>query len=119
MRKVIIAVILAFVVTLAAGVGSRMSAEAMAVVVGVVCGVAAGIPMSLLLMLIINRRGHAAEDEQWQYKQQHGRYGAYPPVVVIQGGAPAPSNALPPYYPTQATAESTRRQFHIIGTYED
>jgi len=113
MRKVLIAVLLAFAVTLAAVIGSRMSAEAMAVVVGVVCGVAAGIPMSVLIMLVLHRSRRQSEDEEWQYGQQRGRYGAYPPVVVIQGGTPAPNQLQPPYH--GASLEATPRQFHIVG----
>ncbi len=113
MRKVGIAVLVAFVVTLAVVIGNRMSAEAMAVVVGVVCGVAAGIPMALLIMLVLNRNQRREQDDEWSRDPQGMRHGAYPPVVVIQGGAPM-SNALPlPYVssPVQAGA----RQFHIVG----
>jgi hypothetical protein len=117
MRKVAIAVVLAFAVTLAAVVGQRMSAEAMAVVVGVVCGVAAGIPMSVLLMLILTRRERQVEESPYG---QGGRYGAYPPVVVIQGGAPMSNSPLPPYYPTQAMIhESSPREFRVVGEGED
>jgi hypothetical protein len=90
----------------------------MAVVVGVVCGVAAGIPMSALLMVILNRRDRQAE--QPTYGPMNGRYGSYPPVVVIQGGTPASSQAPPPYYPVQAMAnEPAQRQFRIVGEHED
>lgn len=116
MRKVVIAVALAFAVTLAVVVGQRMSAEAMAVVVGVVCGVAAGIPMSVLLMLILTRRERQVEEAYGQ----GGRYGAYPPVVVIQGGTPAPNSLLPPYYPTQGVIhEPLPREFRVVGEGED
>ncbi len=113
MRKVVIAVVLAFAVTLAVVVGNRMSAEAMAVVVGVVCGVAAGMPMSLLILFILNRRG---EPRVRPYEEAGGRYGAYPPVVVIQGGTPAPNNFLPPYY--GSSVEAAPRQFRVVGEEE-
>jgi len=117
MRKTVIAILLAFAVTLAAVVGNRMSAEAMAVVVGVVCGVAAGIPMSLLILLVLHRRASQAEEPM--YEQVGGRYGAYPPVVVIQGGSPAPNHLMPPYYSTQLmTHEPTQRRFHVVGEGE-
>ncbi len=122
MRKVMIAVALAFAVTLAAVIGNRMSAEAMAVVVGVVCGVAAGIPMSMLLILVLNRGVRKEQaGEEWQAYGQHGaRPGAYPPVVVIQGGTPAPSPFLPPYYSAPlSSAEPAGRRFHIVGEHED
>lgn len=119
MRKVVIAALLAFAVTLAVVIGNRMSAEAMAVVVGVVCGVAAGIPMSVLLLFILNRNSRKAEE--WSpYGQSGARPAAYPPVVVIQGGAPMSNGLLPPYYTTQAlTHEPMQRQFHIVGEHED
>jgi hypothetical protein len=117
MRKAVIAILLAFAVTLAVVVGNRMSAEAMAVVVGVVCGVAAGIPMSLLILLILHRRAPQAEEPM--YEQVGRRYGAYPPVVVIQGGSPAPNHLMPPYYSTQPmTHEPTQRRFHVVGEAE-
>jgi len=121
-RKAMIAVALAFAVTLAAVIGNRMSAEAMAVVVGVVCGVAAGIPMSMLLIFIINRGGRKDQlGEEWPTYGQHGtRPGAYPPVVVIQGGSPAPSGFLPPYYSAPLSSqEPAQRHFHIVGEHED
>ena len=118
MRKAVIAILLAFAVTLAAVVGNRMSAEAMAVVVGVVCGVAAGIPMSMLIPLVLGRR--ASQVGEPMYQQMGGRYGAYPPVVVIQGGSPAPDHMMPPYHSTQLmTHEPVQRQFHIVGEEGD
>ena len=117
MGKVGIAALLAFAVTLAVVIGSRMSAEAMAVVVGVVCGVAAGIPISVLILFILNRMGDH-KDRPYE-GLPGGRYGAYPPVVVIQGGTPASNNLLPPYYPTQAMVqEPAQRQFRIVGEDE-
>jgi len=120
MRKVAIVVLVAFAVTLAVVVGNRMSTEAMAVVVGVVCGVAAGIPMSLLIMLVWNRAGRRAEEgNDWRYGQYPGRQGAYPPVVVIQGGTPAtswPGAAVAPYY-GQPMAVGPR-EFRVVGEQE-
>jgi len=114
MRKALIATVLAFAVTLAVVVGNRMSTEAMAVVVGVVCGVAAGIPMSMLLLLVLNRRTQTVEDSS--YGPMGSRQGAYPPVVVIQGGSTAPNGLLPPYYSAQWPAqEPVQRRFHIVG----
>ncbi len=111
MRRAVIAISLAFAVALAVVVGNRMSTEAMAVVVGVVCGVAAGIPMSALILLVSRRR------EQLDAFSQRGAYGshhgAYPPVVVIQGGTPTPTQPLPPYY--GSSPEGIPRQFHIVG----
>ena len=114
MRRALFAVALAFSVTLAAVVGNRMSTEAMAVVVGVVCGVAAGIPMSMLLLLVLNRRDRHPEDAP--YGQMGGRLGSYPPVVVIQGGSAAPGQLMPPFYSAPARMqEAAQREFRIVG----
>ena len=115
MRKAVIAILLAFAVTVAVIVGNRMSAEAMAVVVGVVCGVAAAIPMSLLILLVSRRRDRYVE-ACGPYGQHGARSGAYPPVVVIQGGTPVPNQLQPPYYGN--SVEATPRQFHIVGEEE-
>jgi len=120
MRNVAIAVLLAFAVTLAVVIGNRMSAEAMAVVVGVVCGVAAGIPMAVLIMLVLTRGRQREEDDAWAREAPYGRQGAYPPVVVIQGGTSAPNSLLPPYYtPQPAMHDPVQRQFCIIGEHDD
>jgi len=115
MGRVALLMLLVFVVTLAIVVGSRMSTEAMAVVVGVVCGVAAGIPMSVLLLVALNRRQHQPEEPA--YGQVAGRYATpYPPVVVVQGGVPAANNLAPPYYPMPAVVnEPAHRTFRVIG----
>jgi hypothetical protein len=115
MRKAVIAILLAFAVTLAVVVGNRMSAEAMAVVVGVVCGVAAAIPMSLLILLVSRRRDREVE-AFGPYGQRSARSGAYPPVVVIQGGTPTPNPLQPPFYGN--SVEAAPRQFHIVGEQE-
>ena len=104
---------LVFGITLAVVVGNRMSAEAMAVVVGIVCGVAAGIPTSVLLLLVMGRRDRRRQDAEGQT----ARYGASPPVVVIQGGAP---QALPPgqeagYWPAAQPPAHAQRDFHVVG----
>jgi hypothetical protein len=104
---------LVFAVTLAVVVGKQMSAEAMAVVIGVVCGVAAGIPASVLLLVVLTRRERAREEEMGR----QGRPGAYPPVVVIQGGG---QPALPPgpqagYWPASSPGPVVNRQFHVVG----
>jgi hypothetical protein len=118
MRKALIAIVLAFVITLAVVFGNRMSTEAMAVVVGVVCGVAAGIPMSMLLLLVLNRRTQTLEEPP--YGPMLGRQGAYPPVVVIQGGSTAPNGLMPPYHTAPWPAqEPVQRQFHIVGEDTD
>jgi hypothetical protein len=104
---------LVFAITLAVVVGKELSAEAMAVVVGVVCGVAAGIPTSVLLLLVFNRRDRLRMEE----REQQARQQNYPPVVVVQGGAP---QALPPghqagYWPSPPQGPATNRQFTVVG----
>jgi hypothetical protein len=113
LRQILIGLGLVFVIALAVVVGKQMSAEAMAVVVGVVCGVAAGIPTSLLLLIVLSRRERQRFEDPSRQQRQQG----YPPVVVIQGGAP---QALPPgqqagYWPAPHPGTSTSRQFNIVG----
>jgi hypothetical protein len=116
MRKLVIALLLAFAVTLAVVIGNRMSAEAMAVVVGVACGVAAGIPMSALLIWVMTRRSRQEANEVGSRSLQDPRHGAYPPVVVIQGGPAASSwpGASAPFYASPAL-EAAPRQFRVVG----
>jgi hypothetical protein len=103
------------VVVLGVAVAKRMSTEAMAVVIGVVCGVAAGIPTAVLLVVALTRRDRQRLDEMERHTQQAQR--AYPPVVVIQGGAP---QALPPtaqagYWPAPMPGPLSSREFHVVG----
>lgn len=112
--RVLLVLGLVFGVTLAAVVGNRMSAEAMAVVVGVVCGVAAGIPTSALLLLAMGRRDRQRDEER------PPRFGASPPVVVIQGGSPQalPSGRETGYWPAVPPMAHGQRDFHIVGDDE-
>jgi hypothetical protein len=115
LKQVGVAIGLVFAVTLAVVVGKQMSTEAMAVVIGVVCGVAAGIPTSILLVVALTRRERRrAEDAD---AERQARQGSYPPVIVIQGGAP---QALPPgpqsgYWPSPVPWQPARRDFHVVG----
>jgi hypothetical protein len=112
MRKTLIATALAFVITLAVVVGNRMSTEAMAVVVGVLCGVTAAIPMSVLILAASTRRVPDVGDRQG-YGFPVTRSNGYPPVIVIQGGAPVGPVMQPPYL--GSAAEPVARKFHIVG----
>jgi hypothetical protein len=114
MRLVAVIVLLAFVVALAVVVGTRLSADALAVVVGVACGVVAGIPMSVLILAALNRRADASLSRGTTAGMPQPT--SYPPVVVIQGGAPAPNNLVPPYYPS--SVEAAPRRFRIVGEEE-
>jgi hypothetical protein len=119
MRKGLGFLALGFTVTLAAIVGTRMSSEALAVVIGVICGVAAGIPVSLLILAASNRQQQQSEEPSYS-GPNNARYGAFPPVVVIQGGAPASAPQLPPYYQSgQAMYEAMPRQFHLVGEQDE
>jgi hypothetical protein len=119
MRRIVVLIVLVFSGTLAAVIGRRMNTEAMAVVVGVVCGVAAGIPMSLLILAISNRHD-ARADLDGPSDQARSRYGAYPPVVVIQGGSPMPSQFAPlRESPPALVYDPAPRQFRVIGGEED
>ncbi len=120
MRRIAILLLGVFVVACVGVIGARMSSEALAVVVGVVCGAAAGIPVSLLILAAARRPRRC--DTQERYGAHAGRAGAYPPVVVIQGGTPSAS--WPAMYgdprmqsPALATPEDLApRQFRVVGT---
>jgi hypothetical protein len=120
LKQVAAVLALVFVIALAVVVGKQMSTEAMAVVIGVVCGVAAGIPTSVLLLVALTRRDRQRlEDEERQAARECQRHSerSYPPVVVIQGGAP---QALPPgpqagYWPAPMPGPPVSRQFHVVG----
>ncbi len=124
MRRVLILLVLAFVVTSTAVVGARMSPQAMAVVVGVVCGASAGIPVSLLILATTRRRNRYDENGYPSYGRPDARSGAYPPVVVIQGGSQppswspmyGPSQLQPPFYGTAVDPMS--RKFRVVGDQE-
>jgi len=112
LKHVALLLALTFTIALAVVIGKKMSTEAMAVVIGIACGVASSIPTTALLTLVLTRRDHQKEDER-----QLARPGAYPPVVVIQGGAPQslPSSPQAGYWPGLAQAPLVQRQFHIVG----
>lgn len=115
MRSVAVIILLAFSVTLAVAVGARLSTEALAVVAGVACGVAAGMPISVLILAALNRRGEAGFARGTTPGTPQPT--SYPPVVVIQGGTPAPNSFLPPYYPS--SVDATPRQFRILGEEDE
>jgi hypothetical protein len=107
---------LACAIAVAVVIGNRMSAEAMAVVVGVVCGVAAGIPTSVLLLAVMSRREHQRNEALGQQHQPSH----YPPVVVIQGGAPQalPTGQQAGFWPALPPAPQSNRHFHVVGGEE-
>jgi hypothetical protein len=103
---------LVFAVALAIVVAKKMSTEAMAVVIGIVCGVAASIPTSVLLLVVLNRK-----ERQKAEAERRARENGYPPVVVIQGGAPQlmPQGPQAGYWPVPAPGPPVHRQFHVVG----
>jgi len=95
-----------FVIALAVIVGLRMSEQAMAVVVGVICGAMGSIPMSILVLVVLQRLSK---------KEERERYPAQPPVVIVNPGSyqgfrfsEGPSFPLP-------GREVWPRDFKIIG----
>jgi hypothetical protein len=107
LKQIAMTIGLAFAITLAVMIGKRMSAEAMAVVVGIVCGVLASVPASLLLLLVLGRG-----KDQDSRREAEGR--SYPPVVIVQGGAPQalPPGMAPGYWPS--AAPPLRREFQVV-----
>jgi hypothetical protein len=106
-------VTLAFAVALAAVVGRQMNTEAMAILIGIVCGAGASIPTTALLVVLLLRRERRREEEMARQSQR----GAYPPVVVIQGGAPQALPLAPQggYWPAPTPGPALSRQFHVVG----
>ncbi len=95
---------LAATVGLAIYLGQRISSEALAVLVGVVCGIVAGVPAAVLLLLASGRR------ERVEVDQLPMAPGAYPPVVVVQGGGQPSSHWPAPLY-----AALPERDFGVTG----
>lgn len=115
-KQTIVVLGLVFAVTLAIVVGRQLSTEAMAVVIGIVCGVAAGIPTSLLLFVVLSRREEGRDRDQERPRQARPN-GSYPPVIVIQGGAPQAQPPMLPggYWPAPQQGPLVNRQFHVVG----
>lgn len=116
-KHIVLMMAVAFGVTLAVMVAKEMSPEAMAVVIGVVCGVLAAVPTTVLLMLVLTRNERVGRDAERE-RQQRREAGAYPPVVVIQGGAPqAPvlPTGMAGYWPGAAMGTIDARDFRVVG----
>jgi len=115
-RNALLLVALVFAVTLAIIVGNRLSNEAMAVLVGALCGISATMPVSLALMVAINKNWGRAETRRDEYEPRP----AQPPVFVIappaqaapwQTSYPMDQVYLPPHAPTPGAP----REFKIVG----
>jgi hypothetical protein len=109
MKKWLAFLVVVSAVGLGVVVGNRLSVDAMAVVVGVVCGVGASIPTSLLLVLVMGRRGRREEQRRM----------GYPPVVVVNSGSQGRYGPQGPYLPPGPGWESAPRQFRVVGEEEE
>ncbi len=105
LKQILVTLGVLFVIVLAAIVGLRLSEQAMAVVVGVICGAMASIPMSILVLVALQRLK----------KEERERYPAQPPVVIVNPGSYQSSRfSEGPYFPLPG--EGIRpRDFKIIG----
>jgi hypothetical protein len=67
----------------------------------------------LLIMIATTRRDRQRQEQM----EQDGRSGRYPPVVVIQGGAPQSlmPGMQPGYWPAPAAGRMMQREFHVVG----
>jgi hypothetical protein len=102
-----------FGLALGATVAYRLSAEAMAVVVGVISAVIACTVMGGLTLVIVRATNQRAPAEP------SGPAG-YPPVVVIQPGAPAPLPlSQPAGWSAPAYSQPGQRSFAIVGDEDD
>ncbi len=110
MKKWVAFLVVVFAVGLAVVVGDRLSVDAMAVVVGVVCGVGASIPTSLLIALVMGRRGRREEQQRM----------GYPPVVIVNPGAQGRYGQQGPYLPPPGPGwENAPRQFRVVGEEDE
>ncbi len=107
LKQVVILMGLVAAVILAVMIGKRMSPEALAIVVGIACGLLASLPASLLLLFVL-RRDELAPAKSPRPEEDTRRY---PPVIIVQGGAP---QALPPGTPSGYWPSApARREFQL------
>jgi hypothetical protein len=95
-----------FVIALAAIVALRLSEQAMAVVVGVICGAMASIPMSILVLVALQR---------FSRKQEERSYPTQPPVVIVNPGSHQGSRFSEGAYFPLPREEMRPRDFKVIG----
>ena len=111
MKKFLFVVGTTFAAAMAVVIGLRLSPDAMAVIIGIICGVLASIPTSVILVWVLRQRDKQTEE----LTQGPGRYGHYPPVVVVNGqGTNGYGNSAPPPMLTPSTPPGTR-DFKVIG----
>lgn len=112
MKKFLFVVGVVFAVALAIVVGTRISPDAMAVIIGIICGILASIPTSVILVWVLRQR-----DRQFDAQMgPGGRFGQYPPVVVVNGqGTNGYGNPYGPPALTATAPPSGARDFKVIG----
>ncbi|CAG0948963.1 hypothetical protein ANRL3_00085 [Anaerolineae bacterium] len=116
-RNATLLVVLVFAVTLAIVVGNRLSDQALAVLVGALCGISATLPVSVALLIAMNRNWGRAESRREEYEPRQPA--AQPPVIFI-----APPQAAPwqsgfyqdqHFFPPSAPTPGAPRDFKIVG----
>lgn len=111
MRRFLFVVGVTFAVAMAVVIGLRLSPDAMAVIIGIICGVLASIPTSIILVWVLRQRDRQTEE----MNHGQGRYGNYPPVVVVNGqGTNGYGSSSPPPVLTPSSPPGTR-DFKVIG----
>ena len=111
MKKFLFVVGVVFAVALAVVVGTRISPDAMAVIIGIICGILASVPTSVILVWVLRQR-----DRQLEAQMGPGRFGQYPPVVVVNGqGTNGYGNGYMPQALAPTSGPMGSRDFKVIG----
>ena len=112
MKKFLFVVGVVFAVALAVVVGTRISPDAMAVIIGIICGILASIPTSVILVWVLRQRDRQLDAQMGP----GGRFGQYPPVVVVNGqGTNGYGNGYMPQALAPTSAPMGSRDFKVIG----
>jgi hypothetical protein len=113
MKKFLFVVGRVCAVALAVVVGTRISPDAMAVIIGIICGILASGPTSIVLVWVLRQRDRQLEA---QAQMGPGRFGQYPPVVVVNGqGTNGYGNGYMPQALPSTAAPMGSRDFKVIG----
>ena len=111
MKKFLFVAGVVFAGALAVVVGTRISPDAMAVIIGIICGILASIPTSVILVWVLRQR-----DRQLDTQMGPGRFGQYPPVVVVNGqGTNGYGNGYMPQALAPTSGPMGARDFKVIG----
>ncbi len=115
LRNAGLLVALVFAVTMAIMIGNRLSNEAMAVLVGALCGISATLPVSLALLVAINKNWGRPQPHREEYEPRPPQ----PPVFVIAPPQAPPWQPNYPldqvYLPPNAPTPGAPREFKIVG----